>query len=977
MASNQQQSTTKPDIKVGFRLNDEYADTLMPRIRELLRCDSHSSHSNRFPGAQPVYLEKCHFKLLESEEYFVRDKTDGKRYIMFFTAVDGGTAFMLPLRNNHNAIHNETMMDGEIVMEIDNNKQRLRYLIFDLMVLNGSILIERPYNKRMGMLRQDVIEPLNAVLERNSDMKNKMPFSMEIKSMELSYGLMNVLQKAPSLKYGNDGLIFVPVNHPYQPENCDKLVVKTGKDKKPIYHLLISDDNKDRKDDTINHKFHDYLTLDPKSEAEWQRDSPDGIIGQFWYDKHWKTIVYDSNPYPRDGADTEQTLAEVWHRILYSVPRDTMEIQVNIIRDNWKQRQAKKSGNSRVVPSAPFLQTPTNSQTSYCPEPGPSLTSPTTLSNNSNQSTSLSDSVQPPPQNSCQPRFSPFDSSISNVEPLERQLTSDHPYFGNSNNISQEIITTTSPEGNGCDVGLRPSKNTKNIKNIGVTPFPSFQYPISLDLQSDVNNYEQKEDSSNEEKVLVTTTTENLQNNSDLSKLPENLLSLEINERNVNNNNESNDGEKSKSKQPLSDINENNKEELKDHNEYDIQPTTSPPKQTLLLLSSSPPPHPPSAPRISHQELQPLPDVNVPIRNPCIYDDYSSNNDDSDSVDSHSVNRRMSFMSTESILPRDLDENISKPNLPLISENSLDHENINDENNPLQLLVLASNQREMAGMNRNFIPPKQKEINNEANVLQQFSDIVSAQRAIEHDPLQKLSELALSQKPLQVTSKKYTRRESQQEIQPKTIQPSPPEPRFQINDNRRPPSEPRPRSRKPRRRSLESQNVIQKPQDSRYKMIENTSQQEFPIPLLQQKNRQLPIQSESDIPLQENQYTRRYQDNQPKLQVESHNTSDPSQVSLQPQMQQFPESRFTHLHQEITPHQIQQQFIESRRVRTQRSQSFSHDTRPHIIRQDPISMQDNSSSQILDLMRRTQFPEVRQEFQETGTFSERSKWDQN
>src|SRR5581483_5183931 len=43
---------------------------------------------------QPVHFETKHFELLEKEDYFVRDKTGGKRYIMFFTAVDGGTAFM-------------------------------------------------------------------------------------------------------------------------------------------------------------------------------------------------------------------------------------------------------------------------------------------------------------------------------------------------------------------------------------------------------------------------------------------------------------------------------------------------------------------------------------------------------------------------------------------------------------------------------------------------------------------------------------------------------------------------------------------------------------------------------------------------------------------------------------------------------------------------------------------------------------------
>ncbi|CAB4446659.1 unnamed protein product [Rhizophagus irregularis] len=69
-------------------------------------------------------------------------------------------------------MHNETMVDGEVIIDTDNNK---RYLIFDPMVLNGITLIERPYNKRLGMLKADVLEPLNAELEKNMGMKTNLP----------------------------------------------------------------------------------------------------------------------------------------------------------------------------------------------------------------------------------------------------------------------------------------------------------------------------------------------------------------------------------------------------------------------------------------------------------------------------------------------------------------------------------------------------------------------------------------------------------------------------------------------------------------------------------------------------------------------------------------------------------------------------------------------------------------------------------
>ncbi|CAG8540998.1 8940_t:CDS:10 [Dentiscutata erythropus] len=435
MAFNQHQLIPKPDIKVGFRLNDEYADTLLPRIRNLLRSNS---NTKRFPGTQPVDFELCHFDLLESEEYFVRDKTDGKRYIMFFTAKDGGTVFMLdesnkfrfltnfklPLRHNPNAIHDETMMDGEIVMEIDDNKKCLRYLIFDLMVLNGSILIERPYNKRMGMLKQDVIEPLNAALKRNPELEKRMPFTMEIKSMELSYGLINTLQKIPSLKYGNDGLIFVPVNHPYEPDICHKLllwkpinqmfvsfkikIIKPSRDKKPIYQLLIANDDN-------THKFYDYFTPDPQTEVDWIKNVHDGDIGQFWYDEHWSTTIYDADPHIRHNggwrfrrfkrgqhtADSEGVLTEVLNRIQNAVPRDVLEERVTVIREKWKLRQSNRVSGSQPLPT--------------------SLTQTSLIQNSSSESLH-------PPQDSYQPSIQHHDVHEGSESPKEYQDSTYPPH---------------------------------------------------------------------------------------------------------------------------------------------------------------------------------------------------------------------------------------------------------------------------------------------------------------------------------------------------------------------------------------------------------------------------------------------------------------------------------------------------------------------------------------------------------------------
>ncbi|KAI8075691.1 mRNA capping enzyme, catalytic domain-containing protein, partial [Thamnidium elegans] len=157
---------------IGKRVDPTYSKTLQNRLQELLHCQA-----DCFPGSQPVSFESKHLEDIQREDYFVCEKSDGVRYLLFFLHSSKGPASFLydrnkywyyvpnllfPVRGRENEYLKDTLMDGELVLDIDQHKKTWRYLIFDLMVVNGSTIIQRSFSTRLGMLQQDVIQPFNA-----------------------------------------------------------------------------------------------------------------------------------------------------------------------------------------------------------------------------------------------------------------------------------------------------------------------------------------------------------------------------------------------------------------------------------------------------------------------------------------------------------------------------------------------------------------------------------------------------------------------------------------------------------------------------------------------------------------------------------------------------------------------------------------------------------------------------------------------
>ncbi|KAG0328299.1 Dcp1p-Dcp2p decapping enzyme complex alpha subunit [Dissophora globulifera] len=392
MSMIQRTSTPQMPFEFGVPIDPVFRKTLQAKIRTLLQAKTEG-----FPGSYPVAFEQSHLQQLVNEEYFVLEKVAGVRYMLLSTITPKGPAcflidrhfeisfvphLLLPQRDSPGKCQNETLLDGEMVVESDGNKKSLRFLVFDLMVLNGSVVTQRSYSTRLGMMDQDV---LAMQASKPSDVKAKEPFTIERKTMQRSYGLNIILSGSKRHKHGGEGLIFVPVKQPYLPGTNLKLFkwkshttaqfqikVTLSRERKPLYCIHVKQGG--------GSKFYDYVTPEPALASEWHTTSPDGKVAEFWWDAQWPTQMFEKGYglETRTGGwrfyrvredkkeiDEEATVLGLVRALETLVTKQQLESQIEQIRTQWKAREAGTSSNGSISQSSQSSQPSQPSQPSH------------------------------------------------------------------------------------------------------------------------------------------------------------------------------------------------------------------------------------------------------------------------------------------------------------------------------------------------------------------------------------------------------------------------------------------------------------------------------------------------------------------------------------------------------------------------------------------------------------------------------------
>ncbi|KAF9170302.1 Dcp1p-Dcp2p decapping enzyme complex alpha subunit [Mortierella sp. AD010] len=230
------------------------ADSLIPdipgtpvdyRTENMLReriCRVVGINGNRFIGAQPVSFTRSTLDELRSEKtsnlchasYFVSEKSDGVRVLLYCVLRENGQQqvflvdrknkfsyvpqLLFPVANEHRVLHNDTIVDGELVTDREPNGQLVvRYLAFDLLAYRGQSIIAKPLTSRLARLQCEFVTPYRDMLQRaNPEFVRAQPFKVSLKEMNLSYGIEKMFKEViPRLKHGSDGLIFTSSVAPY------------------------------------------------------------------------------------------------------------------------------------------------------------------------------------------------------------------------------------------------------------------------------------------------------------------------------------------------------------------------------------------------------------------------------------------------------------------------------------------------------------------------------------------------------------------------------------------------------------------------------------------------------------------------------------------------------------------------------------------------------------------------------------------
>ncbi|XP_061397952.1 mRNA-capping enzyme [Musca vetustissima] len=188
-----------------------------------------------FPGCQPVSMDRQNMKRLQEIPYRVSWKADGTRYMML---VKGRDEIYFIDRNNsvfqvenltfvkYNNLHEHlenTLLDGEMVLDKYNGQITPRYLIYDIIKIGSrDIGKENFYPNRLQCIDMEVIMPRHKAIEKGIINRPSEPFSLRKKDFwDIRQSASLLGEKfAKSLCHEPDGLIFQPSEQPYTAGVC-------------------------------------------------------------------------------------------------------------------------------------------------------------------------------------------------------------------------------------------------------------------------------------------------------------------------------------------------------------------------------------------------------------------------------------------------------------------------------------------------------------------------------------------------------------------------------------------------------------------------------------------------------------------------------------------------------------------------------------------------------------------------------------
>ena len=162
---------------------------------------------DRFPGSQPVSIERRHFDHVRANEYFICEKSDGERFLLL---IDDDKCCLVNRKNEVTNItlrppkdcRKGTVLDGEVV----NENGRDVFLVFDVVAWCGVSCVNENLPTRLKhfqLYQKKFIKTPKDTIRIRGKCFSRLQHAMEYKK-----------QYIPKVQYGTDGYILTPVTEP-------------------------------------------------------------------------------------------------------------------------------------------------------------------------------------------------------------------------------------------------------------------------------------------------------------------------------------------------------------------------------------------------------------------------------------------------------------------------------------------------------------------------------------------------------------------------------------------------------------------------------------------------------------------------------------------------------------------------------------------------------------------------------------------
>uniref|UniRef100_A0A6C0KC66 mRNA guanylyltransferase n=1 Tax=viral metagenome TaxID=1070528 RepID=A0A6C0KC66_9ZZZZ len=256
--------------------------------RGILKEWSFVKNSEYFPGPQPISLENKDTHKLLKFPYVVCEKTDGMRYLMYFTTIDGKHQGFLVDRSFRfykievdmaRTVYRSSILDGELVQESKGDHSWTFYM-HDCIALDGVNCARKTFPERYGFMEK--------AMERFSRNESN-TFSLATKTFwNFRESFADVIDYYNNFEHTHevDGLVFTPLKlgvgtgtqmslFKWKKTHTIDFSVKrrNGVANKKFYDLFISDRGRLQKHLTLNERtkggklFHDkFCSLVPDYE---------------------------------------------------------------------------------------------------------------------------------------------------------------------------------------------------------------------------------------------------------------------------------------------------------------------------------------------------------------------------------------------------------------------------------------------------------------------------------------------------------------------------------------------------------------------------------------------------------------------------------------------------------------------------------------------------------------------------------------